>query len=244
MQVSGIRTKAAAGAAYYDTSWLGIVTWTGDLASWWLEWSDQVKAIYATPPPAPTGPATDEGPPSEVGGDPLYDQSLFDTVGKSKVSKDDVLGDMDAQVIASTSTQKSTPESVKRKGRPVMGANIGIELTAPVSTLLERYYETQGKASGTGAPTAHVERNRFPAFVATANPAIPHQRDGGRVTVAPDAEDAIYKAIWNTARVLADFGTKDGFDARKRYHFRLREIAKRFTAFLATGLKSGNASWP
>jgi hypothetical protein len=64
------------------------------------------------------------------------------------------------------------------------------------------------------------------------------------VTLSSDAEDAIYDAVRNTARLLADFGTKDGFDARKRYHFRLREIAKRFTKFLETGLKNGDAPWP
>jgi hypothetical protein len=245
VQTSGVRTKAAAGAAWYDASWLGIVTWTGDLASWWLDWSDKVKAIYATPSPPPTGPATEEGPPSEVGGDPLHDQALFDQVGGSKAAKEDLLADIDGQVLAATSTQKSTPASVQREGRPVMKANIAIELTAPVSSLLERYYETQGRAAGGNASTAKpLERNRFPAFVTRASPPIPHQQAAGGVALGSGAEEAIYTAIWNTARVLADFGTKDGFDARQRYHFRVREIAKRFTAFLEAGLKNGDARWP
>jgi hypothetical protein len=245
VQTSGVRTKAAAGAAVYNASWLGIVTWTGDLASWWLDWSDKVKAIYATPPPAPTGPATDEGPPSEVGGDPLVDQGLFDQVAGSKASKHDLLADMDGQILAATSTQKSSQESVKREGRQITKANVGIELTAPVSSLLERYYETAGRAAGAGAGASKpLERNRFPAFVTRASPPIPHQESSQTVTLTSDAEDAIYTAIRNTARVLADFGTKDGFDARKRYHFRLREIAKRFKTFLETGLKNGDAGWP
>lgn len=66
----------------------------------------------------------------------------------------------------------------------------------------------------------------------------------GAFTLGSDAEDALYVEVRNTARVLADFGTKDGFDARKRYHFRLHEIAKRFKAFLETGLKNGDAGWP
>ena len=40
---SGVTTKAEVGAALYDTPWTGVVTWTGDLASWLVEWSQQMR---------------------------------------------------------------------------------------------------------------------------------------------------------------------------------------------------------
>lgn len=246
VQLSGLTTQAAAAEAVYDVRWGGIMTWTGDLASWFVEWSQQVRKALATPPPPPTGPATDEGPESERGGGgPVSDPALFTTVGASKASKADLLGDMDAQVLASKSIRRSTPQSVEADKRIVRNRNIAWELTAPVSKILDQYYGM----SQPGLDLTEAE-SRFPSFVQNASPPIPHKQVTGAtgfrgsVVLASGAEAAIYDAIRNTARLFIDHGTSDTSDPVKRYDGRIREIAKRFTKFLEAGLKSGDAQWP
>ncbi len=243
---SGLTTQAGAAEAVYDVRWAGIVTWTGDLASWFVEWSQQVRKALATPPPPPTGPATDEGPESERGGGgPVSDPALFTTVGASKASKADLLGDMDAEVLASKSIRRSTPQSVAAEKRIVRNRNIAWELTAPVSKILDQYYGM----SQPGLDLTEAE-SRFPSFVQNASPSIPHKQVPGAtgfrgsVVLTSGAEAAIYEAIRNTARLFIDHGTSDTSDPVKRYDGRIREIAKRFTKFLEAGLKSGDAPWP
>ena len=51
VRLSGVTTKAGVAEAAYDAPWTGIVTWTGDLASWFVEWSQQIRAEMAKPPP-------------------------------------------------------------------------------------------------------------------------------------------------------------------------------------------------
>ncbi|HEV8545576.1 MAG TPA: hypothetical protein VGQ64_04750 [Candidatus Limnocylindrales bacterium] len=243
LKVAGSSWKAEMGEVAAGTTMLGVLTWAGDLASWWLEWVTQAKKIHEAPRPEPTGPATDEGPPDERGGDPAMDIGLWETIGRSKASKEDLLGDMDAQVLAQTSTRKSTAESVKREKRIIRDANIGTELTAPVSKLLEDYYGTSQKAAAT-APSA----NRFASFVRLASPRIPFQEgESGNVPwmqLAPDAEEEIRKAVENVAFLFVGQGTSmDPHETLRTSGFRIKDIAKRFAAFLNEGLKNGDAAW-
>jgi len=219
---------------------LGVLTWAGDLASWWLEWVQQAKKIYEAPVPEPTGPATDEGPPHERGGDPAMDPALWERIGRSKVSKEDLLGDMDAQILAATSTQKSTFGSVKREKPQIRDPNIGTELTAPVSKLLEQYYGVGAKAATT-APSA----NRFASFVRLASPPISYQEgEQDNVALGPDAENEIYNTVSNVAWMFVGQGTsQDPNETLRKFGWRIKDIAKRFKAFLDQGLKTGDSAW-
>ena len=246
LQTAGATWKASMGEIADDTTMLGLVTWTGDLASWWLEWTIEAMKMHDAPRTAPTGPATEEGPPDEAGADPALDPRLWEKIGRGKAPKDDLLGDIDAQVLARTSTQRSTFESVKRDQRVIRDANIGTELTAPVSTLLETYYGI-GTKIGTGTATP-PSANRFTSFVRLASPPIPFQEAeaGGvrTVSLAPDAEQAITKAIENTAFLLVSQGTShEPHEHLRKYGWRIKDIAKRFTVFLDGGLKKGDAPW-
>ncbi len=176
----GRELPAGVGEAAYDVKMAGVVTWTGDLASWFLEWTQEVKKIHSTPPPPPTGPATDEGPPSEVGGDPAMDPALWERIGASKASKDDLLGDIDAQIMTASSVQPTTAESRKRENRWAER-----ELSAPVSALLEQYYGLAGGSAAGGTPArTSPDADRFPAFVRLAVPPIPHDEVNGKVSLA------------------------------------------------------------
>ena len=243
LKTAGTSWKGEAGEIAAGTNMLGVFTWAGDLASWWLEWVIQAKKIHETPPPEPTGPATDEGPLHERGGDPAMDPGLWEKIGRSKVSKEDLLGDLDAQILAQTSTRKSTAESVKREKRIVRDANIGTELTAPVSKLLEDYYGTTAKAATT-APSA----NRFASFVRLASPRISFQEGENDnvpwVQLGPDAEEQIRTAIENAAFLFVSQGTSmNAKETLRQKGFRIKDIAKRFAAFLNEGLKKGDAPW-
>ena len=223
VRLSGTTTKGAVAEAAYDAPWTGIVTWTGDLASWFLEWSQQIRNR-----PGAAGDAT-----------------LWQRVGATKVAKDDLLGDMDAQVLAARSVRRSTPESVKAEKRIVRDENISRELTKPVSRLIGEYY---GFGMGRDKPTE--AEGRFPLFVASAVPKIPHRTVAGvsgtkgSVELSDDAEDAIFTAVRNTARLFVNQGTSDRSDPVGTYPERIRDIARRVATFLATGLKTGDAPWP
>lgn len=243
LKTAGTTWKADLGELAASTTMLGVLTWVGDLASWWLEWTQQAKKIREAPRQEPTGPATEAGPPDEVGGDPALDIGLWEQIGRSKVSKEDLLGDMDAQILAQTSTQKSTFESIKREKRQVRYANVGTELTAPVSKLLEQYYGIGAKPE-TAVPSA----NRFASFVRNAVPPIPYQEgETGNIRwiqLGPDAETAITKAIENAAFLFVSQGTsQNAAEQLRTYGWRIKDIAKRFVAFLNEGLQKGDASW-
>lgn len=243
LKTAGGSWKADMGEVAVGTTMLGVLTWAGDLASWWLEWVQQAKTIHDAPVPESTGPATDEGPPHERGGDPAMDPALWEQIGRSKVSKEDLLGDMDAQILAATSTQKSTFESVGREKRQIRDPNIETELTAPVSMLLEQYYGV-GTKSRAPAPSA----NRFASFVRLASPPISYQEGENDnmpwMALGPAAETEIYNAVSNVAWMFVSQGTShDANETMRTYGWRMKDIAKRFRAFLDLGLKSGDSAW-
>jgi hypothetical protein len=243
--VSGVTWKADVGAAVYDAPWTGVATWTGDLASWFVEWSQQIRKAINTPPPPETGPATEAGPASEQGPGPFSDEPMFERIGASKASKSDLLGDMDAVILAATSVQRSTVESIKAEDRPVIHANVARELTMPVSKLVGRYY---GLGSAQHRPAESA--GRFPQFVKAAVPRLPYREiqratgTKGSLELESGAYEAILDAIRNTAELFITEGTSDRSDPIHAYEFRLRQIAQRFTRFLEIGLKSGDAPWP
>ena len=230
LKTSGSTWKADMGdIAAGGAPMLNVVTWAGDLASWWLEWVQQVKKLYA---------AGQTGPP-----DPAADSTLLETVGRSKASKEDLLGDMDAVVLAASSTRRSTYESVKREGREIRHKNVDTELTAPVSKLLEDYYGTD-RAAATSAPV----KSRFAAFVQSSSPRIPYQEgeEGNRrwVKLDPSAVDLIRDAVENVAWIFVSQGTSwDWTDTKTRFGWRFGSIARHFAKFLEEGLRTGDAKW-
>jgi Domain of unknown function (DUF4157) len=217
VKTSGLTHKAAMAEGPIGIKWLGVLTWAGDLASWMANYiKDDRKSPEGPPPPADPAP-----------------------------QKVDLISDMDAQILAEENVRPSTPESRKAERRVYRGQNIDTELSKPVSEILEDYY---GIGKGTAQPPNL--RNRFTAFVRIAAPPIPHKSakpDGsGPITLTADAPDAIYDAIYNTARLLVVYGTaySYGEDVLKLYTGHFREVARRFAQFLTTGLEKGDATWP
>lgn len=95
---------------------------------------------------------------------------------------------------------------------------------------------------GTAQPPK--SQRRFAAFVRMATPPIPHRSDSGggagRITLAVEADAAVYEAIRHTARLLITEGTSYRPEVLEQYDPQLHEMAQRFTRFLATG----DAPWP
>lgn len=209
LKTSGITFKAAGAEAVYNVSWLGIVTWAGDLASWFVKWLTNTEA-------SPTPPALQAA---------------------QKVA---LLSDMDGQVLAASEVRPSTPESVKAERRVVRDKNIGTELSMPVSVLLDWYY-------GAGMEREQVFKaiRRFTEFVRVASPPIPHSvAKDGTVTLAADAEDAIYKTIRRTARLMILQGKHSfGEEVLDMHDKQLRLMAQRFVRFLNSGMATGDGTW-
>ena len=217
VKTSGITFKAAGAELFVGIKWLGVVTWAGDLASWMANYIEKDRASPEGPPP-PADPA-----PQKV----------------------DLLSDMDAQVLAEENVRPSTFEHVKAEGRIIRDSNIDTELSMPVSAILENYY---GIGMGTAQPPKL--RGRFAAFVRIATPPIPHRsanpNGSGPITLTAEAPEAIYDAIYNTARLLVVHGTSYSYGREVLEHYtpHFHDVARRFTQFLATGLATGDAPWP
>ena len=215
VKTSGITFKAAAAEPGIGVKWLGVVTWAGDLASWMANYIEADRK-------------SEDGPPA--GADPAP-------------QKVNLISDMDAQILAEENVRPSTLEHVKAERRVIRDANIGTELSMPVSEILEKYY---GIGQGTDQP--ENLQKRFSKFVRIATPPIPHRiADGsGAITLTADAPDAIYDAIYNTAWLLVVHGTTYSFgkDVLARYEPHFHTVARRFAQFLTTGLEKGDAPWP
>jgi len=219
LKTSGLTFEGGGGEAAYNVSMLGVVTWAGDLASWFANWVAQFLT-GKLPTPSEAGPLE-------------ADQKV------------DLLSDMDAQVLAEENVRPSTIEHLKAEGRPIRDPNVGKELSMPVSNILDWYYGV-----GMGAEQPLKAQRRFAQFVRIASPPIPHHSanaDGsGAVTLAEEAQDAIYDAIRHTARLLIVQGKKYPFgeEVLDQHDSQLHEMALRFTRFLRTGLTAGDAPWP
>jgi hypothetical protein len=190
---------------------MGVLTWSGDLASWFVDWLEQKKK-----------PANKS----------VADIALLLSRVNRKVSKEDLLSDMDAQLLVASHL----------KGSP-------LKLDKKASEILESYYGSS-RASGT-ALASESPHYRFALFVKSAVPKIPHKVDPAdplKVELDVDAEKAIYKAVRNTAEAFLEgdnkfsrIGVPDELDD---HDLVIQEIAKRFTVFLVAGLKTGDAAWP
>jgi hypothetical protein len=223
----------------------GIVTWTGDLGSWFVDFVDQKAKKEKKPKGKPAVKLTKE---DEI--------ALLMSRVNQKVARDDILGDMDAQAIArGYVTQKFVEKETFDKDLHRMQKEVvraGIELDKPVSEILTAYYgEAEPKASADPREEP-IEKRRFPLFVQAAVPSIPNEvPDPARpleVKLASGAQTAIYKAIRDAAEVLMEgsaivtrAGTPDALDEGDHV---VRHIANLFFTFLETGLKSGDAEWP
>ena len=227
LQISG-RTALGTGVETFGGVRLaGVFTWTGDLASWFVEWTTQ------------------------KGKNPsANDLTLLMSIVNSKVSKEDLLSDMDAQIMTPeflTTTFKTRTR--RHAGEPVPETehyDFRTFLNKPVSDALVAYY------GGGGSAGSSAGSNRFARFVATAVPWIPHEvPDPSRpldVKLASDAEDRIYDALYATAEQLLErtniktrLATPDELENNTRI---VREIARRFRVFLETGIAKGDAPWP
>jgi hypothetical protein len=237
VKTAGASGRAMAAEPIFDVRMSGVLSWTGDLAWWFVQWVEKRHELDATPS---TEPATEAGPPNELGGGwPVADFALLNELANTKASQDDLLGDMDGTVLAEENVRRSTVESVRAQGRPIRNRNVDTELSMPVSSLLEQYY------FGTGVGKPARSHQRFQNFVRRASPPIPHTTTStGAVVLSADAEMAIYTAIGNTARLFLSRLTPDASDPLTRHQPILREIARRFARFLETGLAKGNAPWP
>lgn len=244
LKTAGKSIRAVGASELRDVDWAGVLTWTGDLAWLFIQWVIRRHELDAA---AGAAPATDAGPADVAGGIDrtivietarassarrivvsARDMALLDELAKIKSSKDDLLGDIDGTVIAARSLRGPTPN-----------------LVMPVSKILEQYYAYYG--TGASTPTA-TKQQRFQNFVRYASPAIPHvTNSGGTAIVTPDAESAIHDAIRTTALLFLSRMSLDSSDPEAtltKYDRILREVARRFTRFLATGLATGDAAWP
>jgi outer membrane protein OmpA-like peptidoglycan-associated protein len=202
---------------------IGVFTWTGDLGSWFIDWIDQKR--------------------KQPGANDL---SLLLSRVNSKVSLDDLLSDMDAQIMANseiTTTVNVTPV-------PAVGIEPQVDITSalnrPLSQILQSYYGAIGQA------TPSSDRLRFARFVKASIPRIPYETPDPskplEIKLAADAEERIYDAIYATVEALLEgsnivtrIGTPDALEDNEHL---VREIAERFRAFLDTGLATGSATWP
>jgi hypothetical protein len=218
----GQTDKASTGALWYGVSWPAVLTWAGDLASWFVEWLDQRQAAEAkTGAPMSSGDAS----------------NLLFAVANSKVAKDDLLGDLDAQALAGQYIKMEVVDPVALgEGFP----GIDVSLTASASEMLEAYYKPKAGPAG--------ELNRFASFVLMASPPIPHSLTPGpppTLALGGDAKDAIYAAVRNTIELFLKQGTKSrSAAALKTYDSFVWNIAWYFTNFLTVGLAKGDAPWP
>ncbi|MET9023698.1 hypothetical protein ABZV93_27365 [Actinopolymorpha sp. NPDC004070] len=196
----------------FDTGIQGLVTWVGDLASWFVEWnSDRIKAEAA-------------GTPWTAAQSEEHRKSVL----VRKMSLQDLLSDLDAQVLAAHAVR--TPSIVS------------------VGALLRGYYLDPPV---TGTP--HVS-TRFASFVKAAQPPIPHTESGSTVTLDAKAAESVAQAVTLVAwlfLLIERRGTKGIKGAAESaladvtaQATVIRSMADDFVAFLTAALTGGAPSWP
>jgi len=236
MRVAGAGLMASVGEVRFGVTFEGAFTWAGDLASWWLEAKNTIKKRGGT---------------EMTQSDQV---AILMSLVDNKVAKDDIFGDLDAQVMAdqfTTTTIVPAPEAA-----PLVITTQDM----PLSAMLTRYYDQEAvgpnipAAEQKSGPSASVRGNgpsptsRFHYFVAGAKPRIPHTRQAEKpltVALASDAAAQIREHLANTAHIFInkDYfgGTPDDLTA---YGPLLDEVTARFVRFLTTGLTLGDAPWP
>lgn len=195
----------------------GMLTWVGDLASWFVEWNVRRR----------TDPGVD-----------------LIALAATKVDKDDLLGDMDGQVLAHEQTTMRS--YVAPTGGGMAMPITVVSPDAPLSALLRAYYgEAASAASGDGNRSNRFHHfvaratPRIPHRVTRASPL--------QVALDERAQGTVAAAVREQARFFIDHSyQQDGPHAGDvdDHAERIDEIARRFLTFLATGLATGDAPWP
>lgn len=241
VHVESVGLKAGVAEARFGVNFEGVLTWVGDLASWFVEAKNAV---------AKRGGATVSH----------SDQvAILLGLANSKAAKDDLLGDVDAQVMADRFTTTTTYPTFS-SGAPVIQTSQDM----PLSAMLSQYYgreqspagaaasggpAPQGpKGSAGGATRTATSESRFHYFVVGARPAIPHTLVAANpltVALASDAPAKIREHISNTAHLFIDQSYTGGTPTDLvAYAALLDEVNTRFVRFLTTGLTTGDAPWP
>ena len=221
LAISGKTAKATAGWFALGAEFQGVLTWTGDLASWFVEFVDRIRKMTGRlrMPDASSWADLDKA----LG---IDSHKLFSSLMGSKVSKDDLLGDLDAQALVAKNV---TP-----------GRVYGGTATANVSDMLLDYY----KPAKRGAP----ELSRFAAFVRGARPEIPYTLDPTNapsfIQLSSKAAGSMFYSITEAAEVLLSGTRGHNVTPADDLDFVIMEIAKRFRDFLTEGLLKGDAPWP
>jgi hypothetical protein len=225
VDVAGEGMQAAAGGLKYGVDMRGVLTWVGDLASWFVEWQSELKKTEST------------------GKQTVSAVTLLRSLASKKVSKDDLLGNMGGQVAAATHGKATILPSYHPRIAPAIIKN----LTAKVSDILQMQYGGSGRQLPAPLP------NRFDAFVVAARPTIPWDHAGsvpGKVKLASNAKTAIHDTVSNTASLFLAKGYSKynpyagDPTAVKTYDVTIWVIAIYFANFLTTGLEKGDAPWP
>lgn len=224
LQLQGPSTLGGALQRISGAPLAGVFTWTGDLGSWFIDWLDQKKAK-----------------PNED------DIALLLARVNAKVSLDDLISDMDAQIMVRQEVTTRVQVTPRRGVETPPAIELISSLNRPVSEILDSYY-----GAGAGAGSANADRERFVNFVKAAVPSIPYETpDPAKpmdIRLASGAEEAIYDALYATCelflegnRTITRIGTPDALEDNEHI---VREIARRFRNFLDAGLATGTAPWP
>ena len=221
LAIAGKTAKASAGWFALGADFQGVLTWSGDLASWFVEFVTRIRKMTGKLRMPDAGNMADLDKALGLNAD-----ALLMSLVNSKVSKEDLVSDFDAQAI------------VKENVTP--GHVYGGTPTANLADMLENYY----KPSKLGpAP----ELSRFAAFVKAARPEIPYDVDPAApsgIRLSSKATSAVLEALYSTAEVLLTGTQGHNVTPASDLEFVLLKIARRFTEFLATGLEKGDAPWP
>ncbi|MFF4653019.1 peptidoglycan-binding protein [Streptomyces sp. NPDC001380] len=168
----------------------GLLSWTGDLCSWWSEWNDARmsarRAALAAGTPLTAPPFVESADPAAVAAVPL---PWLDQAVTARCAADDLIGDIDAVVLMKEFAKLKDPSPTTSQ--------------TPVTDLLRSYYDL---AHPPADRTAVHCANRFHLFLARVVPGIADEEDGAggpgaRALGATAAED-IRKAVRKAAFAL------------------------------------------
>ncbi|WP_405015238.1 peptidoglycan-binding protein [Kitasatospora sp. NBC_01539] len=182
----------------------GLLSWTGDLASWWSQWNDTRTTVrrdaVARRVPVTEPPFTESADPAVIAAVPA---KWLDAAVTARCAADDLIGDLDAVVLMREFE------------------DLDDDSGTPVTDLLRSYYDVEHPPADRSAVHAN---NRFHLFLARVVPDIDQEDDpaggpGARklgADAATDVREALREAVHTllyTARYRrASFHT-DALDA-------------------------------
>lgn len=214
------------GQRFNDTTGLlpFILSWLGDIASAWLGFQKPMLAAKKA-----AGSSWSE--PVATPADLAVPLAWLDSGIKARSPIDDLLGDMDAAILADR-TMPTSP--------------------TPIAQMLSDYYTV-------GVPSTDIARvdDRFPQWITRINPPIPHIAGNSGISLASDARDWLRSTIHTGILLLLVFaraGTSKWKIATETpgvlnelaspWSARMiDELADRFFTFLQDGLAGRPVSW-